>query len=143
MPVKSFRGSIDDDQQHRINLHTNDGSTGYRIVKFECMQSTFGNSEMVLKIYSTSQTTNTGTIDFQETDLLAAAMVSGDTLGEHYTEDNVIIFDNVIINQDIFVTALGVSSAQLTNYHIELEQIKLSLGENTVATLKNIRNTSS
>ena len=138
--IKTFRGIIDDDQQHRINLHTNDGKTGYRIVKFECMQTTFGNSEMVLKIYSTTQATNTGTIDFSETDLLAAAMVSGDVLGEHYVEDSVIIFDQVIINQDIFVTALGVSSAQATNYHIELEQINLNPNEATVATLQSIRN---
>ena len=52
-----------------------------------------------------------------------------------------VIFDNEKFNQDIFVTNVDVvgNSAPI-NYYIELEQIKLSLDENTVATLKDIRN---
>jgi hypothetical protein len=141
MPIKSFRGSIDDNEQIKINLTHRDGRTGYKIIKFECMQSTFGNSEMVIKVYSTPQTANTGTIDFNEVDLLAAAMVSGDVLGEHFTEDSNVIFDQVIFNQNIFITALGVSSAQRTNYHIELEQMRIDSDEATMATLKNMRTT--
>ena len=45
----------------------------------------------------------------------------------------------MIFNQDIYVTNYG-SGAM--NYYIELEQIKLDLNENTVATLKDIRNLS-
>ena len=44
-------------------------------------------------------------------------------------------------NQDIFVTCdTGSTSGESCNYYIELEQIKLDLNENTVATLKDIRN---
>ena len=53
-----------------------------------------------------------------------------------------MVFDNVIINQDIDITNIDRddSATQGVNYHIELEQVKLSLDENTVATLKDIRN---
>jgi len=35
--IKTFRGKIADDTQDTINLHTNDGKTGYRITKFQAM----------------------------------------------------------------------------------------------------------
>ena len=35
MPIKTFRGLIEDGGQDTIVLHTNTGSMGYRIVKFE------------------------------------------------------------------------------------------------------------
>ena len=50
------------------------------------------------------------------------------------------VFDNVTINQDIFVTCKDSQGVGGANYYIELEQFRLDLGENTVATLKNIRN---
>ena len=43
-------------------------------------------------------------------------------------------------NQDIYVTHTDVLGAGACNYYIELEQFKLDLSENTVATLKDIRN---
>ena len=46
----------------------------------------------------------------------------------------------MIFNQDIYVTHKDVAVGQTVNYYIELEQIKLDLNENTVATLKDIRN---
>ena len=38
MPIKTFRGLIADGATDTIVLHTNDGSTGYRIVKFQVIQ---------------------------------------------------------------------------------------------------------
>ena len=35
--IKSYRGLIADGAQDRIPLHTNDGKTGYKIVKFQIM----------------------------------------------------------------------------------------------------------
>jgi len=35
--IKTFRGLIPNDTQDTIVLHTNDGSTGYRIAKLEIM----------------------------------------------------------------------------------------------------------
>ena len=50
------------------------------------------------------------------------------------------VFDNITFNQDIYVTAVELAGGRPTNYHIELEQVKLDLNEQTVATLKDIRN---
>ena len=47
--------------------------------------------------------------------------------------------DNEIINQDIEIGNKE-SQGNSMNYYIELEQIKLDLNENTVSTLKDIRN---
>jgi len=138
--IKTFRGLLVDGGQDTINLHTNDGKIGYRIVKFQCMQDGFGNSEMVIKIYKKKQTTFTSTIDFNDNTLLAACMISGSSGGEAYPEDVSVIFDSEIFNQDIYVTAGASSSPDPTNYYIELEQISLDLNESTVATLQSIRN---
>ena len=43
-------------------------------------------------------------------------------------------------NQDIYVTMKDSSTGESCNYYIELEQMKLNLDEQTVATLKDIRN---
>ena len=67
-------------------------------------------------------------------------MISGSSSAEANPEDRSIIFDKEIINQDIFITAAVSSSADPTNYYLELEQIKLDSNETAVATLKNIKN---
>ena len=46
----------------------------------------------------------------------------------------------MIFNQDIYLTHLESQGSSAVNYYLELEQIKLDLNENTVATLKDIRN---
>jgi len=143
MPIKSFRGLIRDEEEEKINLHTTDGTIGYRIVKFQCMQDGFGNSEMVIKIYKVPRTANKpvdNVIDFSDNALLGACMISGSITSEADPEDRVIIFDSEVFNQDIFITAATSTTADPTNYYIELEQVKLDLNENTVATLKDIRN---
>jgi len=58
-----------------------------------------------------------------------------------YPIQQVIIFDQEIFNQDIYIGNQDVAgSNSKINYYIELEQMKLDLSENTVATLKDIRN---
>jgi len=140
--IKSFRGLIVDEGQDTIVLHTNDGSTGYRLVKFEVMLNTPGKSggaESIVKVYKVSQTTVDGVVDFSDNTLLAAAYyVEQDTAG--YPLSSVVIFDGEIFNQDIYVTNIDVDGAHAMNYYMELEQIKLDLSESTVATLKDIRN---
>tara|TARA_R100000808_G_C2071989_1_gene99137 strand:+ start:203 stop:649 length:447 start_codon:yes stop_codon:yes gene_type:complete len=140
MPIKTFRGLITDGEQETIPLSTNTGAVGYKIVKFQCMADGFGNSEMVIKIYAVEQLAVTNNIDFSDNTMLAACMISQSLSGESNPEDQTIIFDNMVFNQDIYITAAASSSADPTNYYIELEQIKLDLNENTVATLKDIRN---
>ena len=64
MPVKSFRGLVTSGGLETISLHTNNGSTGYKIKKFEAMpQDPSGASGTnVLKIFTIPQTTATSTI---------------------------------------------------------------------------------
>ena len=135
-----YRGILADGAQEKIRLRTKTGKTGYRIVKFQCMQDGFGNSEMVIKIYKKSQAGSIdNTIDFSDNTLLAACMISGSSSGEAYPEDVTVIFDGEIFNQDIYVTAAASSSADPTNYYIELEAVELSDAVATQLTLKNLR----
>jgi len=139
--IKTFRGLIVDDGQDIIPLHTSDGSTGYRIVKFELMFVDVATSvKSVVQIWKIPQTTVVDTIDFNDQTLLAAAIMSGKADQTAYPEDLVVTFDREIFNQDIYITHSDVAGAASINYYLELEQIKLDMNENTVATLKDIRN---
>jgi hypothetical protein len=139
--IKTFRGLMADATQDTIVLHTNDGSTGYRMVKFESIPNQPHNKtqESVVKIYKVSQTTIDGVVDFSDNTLLAVAIFKQhDTT--NYMAFESVIFDNEIFNQDIYVTNYDAATGEAMNYYIELEQVKLDLSENTVATLKDIRN---
>ena len=140
MPIKSFRGKMVDGGMDTISLHTNDGSVGYRIKKVQCVPENPGttNTEHVFKIYKIPQTAVTGSIDFSDNTLLASVYLS--SRDDRYGGDNIIVFDNETINQDIYLTHDDTNNAGAVNYYIELETVKLSLDENTVATLKDIRN---
>jgi hypothetical protein len=138
--IVSFRGLLADGGQDTIALHTNDGSTGYRIVKFEIMTETFVNAELLMRIWKTPGNVGAGNIDFSDNRMLAAAQFSQSSASETNPDDVMVIFDSEIFNQDIYITNNGVSNARTMNYYIELEQVSLDLNENTVATLRNIRN---
>jgi hypothetical protein len=144
--IKTFRGLMADDTQDTILLHTNDGSTGYRIAKFEGIANAPGtkDSEHLLKIYKVPQTTVDGAVDLSDNTLIAVLYYTNraDTLLNGL---NVIIADNEVFNQDIYITHIDMSTTtnESGNYYIELEQIKLDINSNTVATLKDMRNTAS
>ena len=142
MPIKTFRGLIADGNQDTVLLHTNDGTTGYKIKKFQLMPASPGaaNSEHTVKIYSILQTAVDATVDFSSQDLLAAAFITNATDSHYYGGWDAIIIDNITFNQDIYITHSDIKSNEACNYYIELEQVKLDLNENTVATLKDIRN---
>jgi hypothetical protein len=142
MPIKSFRALIEPGAVDQVPLHTNNGATGYQIKKFQIIghnPQTEG-YESVLKIYSIPQTTASvdGVIDLSDNTLLAAIFLTGDHAPSQMFEQ-VIIVDNMTFNQDIYITHSN-TQGHAVNYYIELEQIKLDLNENTVATLKDIRN---
>jgi hypothetical protein len=145
MPIKSFRGLMNTDSggdsTDTIVLHTNDGSTGYRITKLQIIPKdpTDTTTEAVFQIF-TVPTASTDEIDFSNQTLLACAHYSNHLSGTLYPEDLVVIFDNAIFNQDVYLTCKTDAGSQAINYYIEMEQMKLDLNENTVATLKNIRN---
>jgi len=143
MPIKSFRGLIADGAIDTITLHTNDGSTGYRIVKFELFPFKPGQEsvENVVTVHKTLPTASASTIevDFSNQTLLAAATFH-ESHSDARIDEQVSIFDNEIFNQDIYLTHTDTIGTVPVNYYIELEQMKLDLNENTVATLKDIRN---
>ena len=145
MPIKSFRGLMADGTQDTIVLHTNNGSIGYRIVKFQIMSSSPGatNTESLVQIFKVKQTepiaTSGGTVDFSNQTLLGAAFIK-ESADYYHPLSDAVIFDQEIFNQDIYVTHTNQEGTLAVNYYIELEQVKLDLSQNTVATLKDIRN---
>ena len=142
MAIKSFRGKIEDQGIDTISLSTNNGSIGYRIKKFEIMPPNMASTrlENTVKIYSIQQTTATADVDFSDNALLAAAYMENYEEFTGGSSNLTVVFDNVTFNQDIYITNFDGSTGEAMNYHLELEQIKLSLDENSVATLKDIKN---
>ena len=140
MPIKTFRGKLADAGIDTMSLHTNNGSIGYRIVKFQLIAArpASDSHESVVQVFSVPQTTASENVDFNDPTLLAVGFYetnSGSTVSKLD-----IIFDNMTFNQDIYITHNEKAGAAEINYYIELESLQLSLDENTVATLKDIRN---
>jgi len=137
MVVKTFRGLLADDSEDHIRLHTIKGKVGYRITKFQVMgPNADTNIESVLKIYKKSTTVSTD-INFTDSDLLAAATIN-DTDDPHYLPAPVVIFDQEMFNQDIYITAKGTYSVSI-NYYFELEVIPLDDAGAEYTTLKDMR----
>ena len=78
-------------------------------------------------------------VDFSNQTLLGVNYTRDGTTTERPSTES-IIFDNQKFNQDIYLTHSDVGSSASINYYIELETVNLALDENTVATLKDIRN---
>jgi len=145
--IKTYRGSLDDGAEVKIRLKTNKGDIGYRIVKFQLMghnpgDASSGSYEHVVQIFKTRQVTSSvaasATIDFEDGELLAAGLCFSNT-SPHYNDTQSIVFDNEIFNQDIYITHVDEDAATPVNYYLELEQIKLSENQTTMATLQSIR----
>jgi len=139
--IKSYRGLMADGVQEKIALSTNNGMTGYRIVKLELFSANPGlvTQESVFKVFTIPQTTVTSTVDFSKPELIGAGYLSVNT-SNIYPGFLSVTFDNTIFNQDIYITHVDNSTGEALNYHIELEQMSLDLNEQTVTTLKDIRN---
>ena len=137
---KSFRGLLADQTKERIRLSTNNGLTGYKIVKFKLIAEQPGavSQESVCKLFSIDPPATNGLVNFDDPTLLAAAYYM-DNHNEVYPVASTIVFDNTTFNQDIFITHFAVDTGQKVNYYLELEQVKLSKDEATVATLKDMR----
>jgi len=141
MTIKTFRGLITDNTSDVISLHTSNGMTGYQIKKFEVVhQDESDDLSATVKIFSTPQTTQVATIDFSDQTLLAACAYRSNKTDTGLGVTTIII-DNMKFNQDIYITYRDNETPdKQVNYYIELEQVRLDLNENTVATLKDIRN---
>jgi hypothetical protein len=144
MKTISYKGILADEEIKTINLKTIKGLVGYKIIKFQLFAPAPGNStqESVVKIYSIPQAagSTTATVDFSDNTLLASAYYKDNSSDANPTSF-VVVFDNEVINQDIYLTCNdpGGGVNESMNYYIELEQIKLSDLEATMATLKDIR----
>ena len=138
---KSFRGKLANDTQERIRLHTNNGLTGYQIIKFEVMGVNENLAyENTVKLFKNEQESPLlENVDFRDPNLLAAALY-GDSSDSKTFATKTIIFDNQVFNQDIYITYIGQAGFQNDiNYYIELEQVKLSKEEAATATLMDMR----
>jgi len=145
MTIKTFRGLMAADDIDTIVLHTNDGTTGYRIVSLDIMSNTpgIGDVDHVIQVFSVKPTAASASVDFASQELLGVAFLRQDADASNITARYAqhIIFDNVTFNQDIYVTLKNARGSSIAcNYVLNLEQVKLDLNENTVATLKDIRN---
>ena len=141
----SYKGKIDMGLQDRIRLKTIKGKIGYKINQFAIISTTPGvaagtGTELIGKIFTKSQTGSVSTVvDFTEGDLLAVSYnKEGVAASDGGTQ--VIIFDNEVVNQDIFVTISDASGNTIpANYYIELEVMSLDDTESTMLTLKSLR----
>lgn len=141
MIIKSFRGKLADGDIEKINLSTNDGRTGYRITKFKLIpeKPVTSANECVMQIWKVEQTLASSDVDFSNQILLGVGIYSNQTDTTYYPDDESIVFDNDMFNQDIYITHKNETGSGSCNYYLELEQLELSLNEQTVATLQNIR----
>jgi len=137
--IKTFRGSLLNNEEDTVLLHTNNGEMGYRIVKFELMPGVVTSDIISMVKINKVSTATTSAIDFNDQRLLAAGVIrAGNLISETHT--SITVFDQEVFNQDIYVNCKNLDANVAINYYIELEQVRLDLDENTAATLKDIRN---
>ena len=139
MVVKTFKGLLADNGVDRIRLQTIQGKVGYRIVKLQVIGGAPGavNYEAILTINKKTFTPET-TIDFTDSDVLGAVFYSGNSAANNYPTSQVIIFDNEIFNQDIYI---GLNDLQnnTMNYYMELEVVPLTDLGAEYTTIKDLR----
>jgi len=143
--ILSYRGLLASGAQETILLSTKKGEVGYRITKFQLMGNAPGtlNYESIMKIYKDTQSSIDGIIDFSDNRLIGAGFLEGST-SVTSTDSIVVIFDQEIFNQNIYITHSEIEGTPPApcNYYLELEVIKLDESQAMVATLKDIRNNS-
>jgi len=146
MTIKTFRGSLTDPAQITIRLSTAQGQIGYRIRKLQVMPVDIDGTsthEDSVQIWTREQAAIVDDINFNNSELIAAAYYLRTSTGggtpATATSYDTIIIDNIVINQDIYLTYASGQSGQQLNYYIELEVMNLSENEAAVSTLKDIR----
>ena len=140
--IKTFRKQLAMGLQEKINLSTADGLTGYKIKKFQLIGSQPGadTTTFVGQIFTVNQEGSiTSDVNFNDPTLIAVSYFADHDSSANPTSSEVI-FDDVIINQDIFINITDPDGGTNPgNFYLELEQFKLNLNESTFATLKNLR----
>jgi len=144
--IKTFRGLLADGGQDRIRLQTIKGKVGYKIIKLAIIGNEPGakSQESLVKIYKNEQSTFTDIVDFTDSDLLAVsywAIHPDPQYGEGLTGP--VIFDNEVVNQDIYVSHTDVNTGESCNYYLELEVIPLDDKAAEYTIIKDIRTATS
>lgn len=136
--IKTYRGLLADGGQDKIRLRTNKGEVGYRIHKFQIIPKNAGTADLegAMKIFKLKQTSIVGGFNFTDGDLLAGAFFS---IRDNAYFNEIILFDREIFNQDIYITYFDSSTGEAMNYYLELEQVKLTDNQTTMATLQSLR----
>jgi len=123
----SFRGKLGDGGQEVIHLSGGDTDTGYRIVKLVAIPGKPFNStqESSIQIYRNKQTSIGNTVDFSDETLLAVALYKqNDSI--NYMAYDTVVFDNIVVNQDIYVVCYDAATGEELNYYIEMEKVKMT-----------------
>jgi len=142
--IKTFRGQLGDGEQETIRLSTNNGMVGYRINKIDVISNDpLGTAAKgVVKIYKRKQDTVDAEINLDDHMLFGVCYYTSNNTTSSNAVNESIVFDQEIVNQDLFITSDSGGATQLMNYYIELEQLALDISEATVATLKDLRGSS-
>jgi len=141
MVVKTYRGLLATGAEDRIRLSTIKGKVGYRIIKFQVIAKNPGTEDQEATITISKESfTPSDSIDLSNSSILGVAFYSGASAAKNYPTAKVIIFDQEIVNQDIFV-GLSMTLGTAMNYYIELEVIPLDEAGAEWATLKDMRST--
>jgi len=124
--VHSFRGLLTDGDQRKIRIQGSVGAIAWRISKFEVLgPNAATNIRQVIKIYREEQGTADTIINFDDDELLGAAVLEDyDALATAVATS--VIFDNNLFVRNIWVTSKGHTDTPSTNYYIELEEVKVS-----------------
>jgi len=125
--VHSFRGLLGDEKQHKIRIQGPVGAIAWRIVKLNVITAAPAGSatEHVVKIFREEQASVTGTVDFNDDELLGVAVWTN-AVGYGFEGEMAIVFDNTLFSRNIYVTQSELTGSASCNYYIELEEVKIS-----------------
>jgi hypothetical protein len=142
--IKTFRGLLADGEQNRIRLSTKKGKVGYKIHKFQIFPELPGTVQQestvwIWKVKQTSVSTSAATTDFSDGNLLAAAHYQDSASVDNPPGPLIVMFEQEIFNQDIYISHTDTTDAQKMNYYVELETIKMNDNQAAVSTLRDIR----
>lgn len=120
--VHSFRGLLVDGEEREISIQGPIGDRAWRITKFELFPNNPGATiDANVKVWRESPGSAGSTIDFDNAELLAAAMYYNGT----YEIDHTVVFDNALFSRDIYVQHHEQLGSDPINYYIELEEVKV------------------
>jgi hypothetical protein len=137
--IKTFRGRLDNLEEDRIYLAGGADNIGFKIHKFEIMGQTpfFAESEAIMKIYTVSQAGSVdASVDMGDETLLAVSIATNDSDNPVTSGYRSVIFEQVVVNQDLFVTYKTNQGSEKCNYYIELEEVKIKDSEAAVINYK-------